>query len=62
MENTELREKWPGLKVKIAQQHPELSREDLILELGRESELLLRLQEKLGKNKKEIENWLSMMG
>jgi hypothetical protein len=62
MKDKELREKWPAIKTKIQELHPEMSEEDLRLEIGKEAELLLRLQEKLRKNKDEIDNWLSVMG
>jgi len=62
MENKELHDKWPLLRTKIMQEHPEFTEEELILELGKESELLLRIQAKLGKTNKEIRNWLSLLG
>ena len=62
MENNELHTKWPLLKSKILDRYPQLTSEDLVYEIGKEGELLKRLQEKLGKNKKEIDNWLSLLG
>ena len=62
MDNKELQEKWPLLKTKIMQEHPEFTEDELVLELGRESETLLRIQEKLGKTNKQIHDWLSLMG
>lgn len=62
MNYTELRNKWPDIKPKIQQQHPELSEEDLLLEIGKEAELLQRLQARLRKNREEIFNWLAVMG
>jgi hypothetical protein len=62
MDNKELRDKWPELKHLLLQQCPQLTREELILEIGKEGELLERLQKKLGKNWKEIKNMLSLMG
>ncbi len=62
MENNELHAKWPLLKSKILDRYPQLTSEDLVHEIGKEGELLKRLQEKLGKNKKEIDNWLSLLG
>ena len=55
-------ENLPQLKEKLQLEYPHLSKEDLILEIGEEGELLKRLQEKLGKNKKEIDDWLKIMG
>ena len=57
-----MHDKWPLLRTKIMQEHPEFTEEELILELGKESELLLRIQAKLGKTNKEIRNWLSLLG
>ncbi len=62
MEDKELREKWPVIKDKIKELHPDINDDDLHYEFGKESELLLRLQEKLGKTNKEIKDWLSIMG
>jgi len=62
MDNKELQEKWPSLKEKIKDEHPDIKDEDLKYEFGQESELLLRLQKKLGKTNEEIRNWLSIIG
>ena len=62
MDNKELREKWPVIKQHIQEQYPEMSEEDLKYEIGKQAELLRRLQEKLKKNRDEIDNWLSVMG
>jgi len=62
MENSELQAKWPQIKNKIQAQYPSLKEDDLKYEIGRESELLLRLQQKLGKTNSEIKNWLSLLG
>ena len=62
MDNKDLQAKWPAIKNKIKALHPDISESDLILEIGKEAELLKRLQTKLGKNSEEIRNWLSLMG
>ena len=62
MNDKEIEKKWPELKQKILQLHPEFTREELALEIGKEAELLKRLQKKLGKTDSEIRNWLSIMG
>ena len=62
MDEKELHEKWPELKEKLLKQYPHLTKEELVLEIGKEEETLLRLQEKLGKNWKDIRNFLSLMG
>lgn len=53
---------WEKHKATLQQQHPHLTDEDLAYKVGQEEELLERLQAKLGKTKKEIRNWLSLMG
>ena len=53
---------WDNKKEKIKQEYPQLTSDDLLYELGKEEELLRRLQEKLNKTKKEIRKWLSLMG
>ena len=62
MEQHELGRDWEQSKQKIREQYPHVREEDLHLERGKEEELLERLQEKLGKTKKEIRNWLHIMG
>jgi hypothetical protein len=53
---------WDKVKERLEKEHPQLTREDLIYEIGKEEELLRRLQQKLKKNEKEIRSWLSLMG
>lgn len=62
MENEEIQQKWPELKGKLMKQYPHLTEEELKYEIGKEGELLERLQQKLGKNWSEIRNVLSIMG
>lgn len=62
MENNELAQKWPALKAKLKAEYPSLTEDELVYEIGKEGELLKRLQEKLGKNRKDIDNWLSLLG
>ena len=62
MDNKELQEKWPVIQQKILADNPHLTQEELRLEIGKEAELLERLQEKLKKNKKEIDYYLALMG
>lgn len=45
---------WVGLKEKIRRTYPDITEMDLELNNGDEGELLIRLQNKLGKNKKEV--------
>jgi len=62
MENTELQQKWPELKKKLLEKYPNLTEEELILEIGKEGETLKRLQQKLGHEWNDWRNLLSIMG
>ena len=64
MENNipDFQNRWPEYKKKIKETHPELTEDDLLYELNKEEELLERLQIRLGKTKKEIFDWLHVMG
>jgi hypothetical protein len=53
---------WEIKKDKLMKEYPHLTQEDVIYQIGREEELLERLQKKLNKNKEEIRKWLSLMG
>lgn len=53
---------WPEIKDKLKTEYPHLTTEDLIYEIGKEEELLERLQKKLDKNADELKGWLSLMG
>ena len=55
-------ENWELKKAKLLKEHPDLTTDDLIYEIGKEEELLKRLEEKLKQNKEEIRKWLSLMG
>ncbi len=53
---------WEAKKDQLKKEYPHLTNEDLVYEVGKEAELLERLQKKMSKNKKEITKWLSLMG
>ncbi|MDQ6843840.1 MAG: general stress protein CsbD [Bacteroidota bacterium] len=53
---------WETKKTQLKRDHPHLTNDDLLYEIGKEEELLERLQKKMNKNKKEIRKWLSLMG
>lgn len=61
MEKNQIRN-WPEIKDKLQAEFPHLTTEDLIYEIGKEEELLERLQKKLDKNADELKGWLSLMG
>jgi hypothetical protein len=62
MENEELKSRIPALKEKIKEHYPHITDQDLEYTIGQEAEFLLHVQEKLAVNKKQIDNWLSIMG
>ncbi len=53
---------WETKKTQLKRDYPHLTNDDLLYEIGKEEELLERLQKKMNKNKKEIRKWLSLMG
>jgi hypothetical protein len=61
-EDKEIQEKWPVIKDKLKQEYPQLTDEELRYEIGKEAELLERLQIKTGKNWKKIRDVLSLLG
>jgi hypothetical protein len=58
----EFEARWPKYREQLRREYPFLTDEDLRYEPGREEELLLRLQARLNKTKREIRNWLHIMG
>lgn len=56
---TELKGNWNEIKGKLKQKFAILTDNDLLLEEGKEDELLGRLQAKLGKTKEEIQKFIS---
>jgi uncharacterized protein YjbJ (UPF0337 family) len=50
---------WNEMAGKLKQQFAELTDDDLLLKKGKEEELLGKLQQKLGKTKKELRKVLS---
>ena len=62
MQQQDFKDKWPQLKERLQKEYPHLTNEDLIYQIGKEGELLKRLEKKLGKTDKEIRYWLSLMG
>ena len=62
MELPSFADNWPELKKILQEQYPHLTDEDLAYEIGKEGELLKRIQARLGQTDKEITNWLHLMG
>lgn len=62
MTNTiELREHWDMLKKKLKEQYTNLTEEDLLLEEGKEDEMYEKVQAKLGKSMKDVDEIFSSM-
>ena len=58
MSNLTWKGRWNELKGKVKQQYADLTDDDLMYAEGKENELYGRLQEKTGKTREEVENWL----
>lgn len=52
---------WNELKGKIKQQYADLTDDDLLNEEGKEDELLGRLQQKTGKTKGQVKEWIDKL-
>jgi len=59
MNTTEWKGNWNQTKGKLKQKYAALTDDDLLLEEGKEDELLGKLQTKLGKTKEEIHKLIS---
>lgn len=62
MDKLELKGKWNVIKGKIKQSYGDLTDDDLRYEEGKDDELLGRLQEKTGKAKDELVEWIRSLG
>lgn len=58
MDKLELKGNWNMLKGKIKQSYGNLTDDDLTYEEGKEDELYGRLQQKTGKTRDEVIEWL----
>lgn len=58
MSNLTWKGRWNELKGKVKQQYADLTDDDLLYAEGKEDELLGKLQQKTGKTKEEVEDWL----
>lgn len=61
MNNLKWKGRWNEIKGKVKQASSILTDDDLKYEEGKEEELLGKLQQKLGKSKEEVENWLNSL-
>ena len=62
MDRLELKGKWNELKGKVKQANGDLTDDDLQYEEGKDDELYGRLQQKLGKTRDEVIDWLRSLG
>jgi uncharacterized protein YjbJ (UPF0337 family) len=62
MDKLELKGKWNQIKGKVKQEYADLTDDDLRYEEGKDVELLGRLQEKTGKTKDNLIEWLRSLG
>jgi len=62
MDKLDLKGKWTEMKGKIKQQYADWTDDDLKYEEGQDEELLGRLQQKLGKAREEVIDWLKSLG
>ena len=62
MDKLELKGKWNEYKGKIKQANGDLTDDDLQYEDGKDDELFGRLQQKLGKTKDEVVDWIRSLG
>lgn len=61
MDKLQLKGNWNELKGKIKQEYGQLTDDDLAYAEGQEDELLGKLQNKLGKSRQEIIDWLNSL-
>ena len=62
MDKLELKGRWNELKGKIKKADGRLTDDDLRYEEGKDDELIGRLQQKLGKTRDEVVDWLKSLG
>ena len=56
--NDRVKGNWNQIKGKIKQEYGEITDDELTYEEGKEDELLGRLQEKMGKTKQEVKDYI----
>lgn len=62
MDKLDLKGKWNELKGKAKQEYGELTDDDLAYQEGQEDELVGRIQQRLGKAREEVVDWLKGLG
>jgi len=61
MDSLDLKGKWNELKGKVKQQYADLTDDDLAYQDGQDDELLGRIQQKLGKSREQVIDWLNSL-
>ncbi len=61
MDKLELKGKWNELKGKVKQAYGDLSDDDLTYEEGKDDELYGRIQQKTGKTRDQVIDWLKSL-
>jgi uncharacterized protein YjbJ (UPF0337 family) len=59
MSNLKLKGAWNEVKGKVKQQYADLTDDDLLYHEGKEDELIGRLQQKTGKTRDQVVDWLN---
>lgn len=62
MDSLDLKGKWNELKGKVKQQYADFTDDELTYEDGQDDELLGRIQQKLGKTREQVVDWLNSLG
>ena len=62
MDDLRFKGKWNQLKGKAKQEYGELTDDDLAYQEGQEDELVGRIQQRLGKAREEVVDWLKGLG
>ena len=62
MDSLDLKGKWNELKGKVKQQYADFTDDDLMYEDGQDDALLGRLQQKMGKTREQVIDWLNGLG
>ncbi len=62
MDKLEIKGNWNEMKGRMKQAYGDLTDDDLVREDGKDDEFLGRLQQKLGKTKDEVVDWIRSLG
>ena len=61
MDKLQIKGKWNEMQGKIKQAYGDLTDDDLRYEEGKDDEMVGRLQQKLGKTRQEVIDWLNSL-